>query len=188
MIFSKPLYYIRRVKDHMRYRNSILSHMSTLRRNYEHLDQKGSHKSYISNTDWDYNSPSYHKTWLMECFSPEATEDYINFLRKKYGGDNEGFKVGDMWFNQYYPKSGSEHAFHNHVDSIHNNDLTNIYYVELGDKSLRTILKHPVTGKEIVPRVNEGDMLIFDAKIFHKSPRNFSPTRKSIISFNISLQ
>ena len=60
--------------------------------------------------------------------------------------------------------------------------------MELKDKSLGTILVDPKTKKEIRPRVNEGDMLIFDAKIFHKSPRNFSNTRKSIISFNISLQ
>ena len=74
---------------------------------------------------------------------------------------------------------------HSHYGDAHRNDLANIYYIELKDKSLRTVLKNPKTGKEIIPRVKEGQILTFDANMYHKSPRNFSSTRKTVISFNI---
>ena len=66
--------------------------------------------------------------------------------------------------------------------SIH---LASIYYVELPDRSLTTILKDPETGEEIIPDVKEGQILTFASDILHKSPRNLSNTRKTVIPFNI---
>ena len=67
-------------------------------------------------------------------------------------------------------------------------DFTNIYYVELDDKSLTTILKDPETDEEIIPDVKEGQILTFGADILHKSPRNFTNTRKTVISFNVEFR
>ena len=64
-------------------------------------------------------------------------------------------------------------------------DFTNIYYVELDDKSLTTILKDPETDEEIIPDVKEGQILSFATDILHKSPRNFTESRKTVISFNL---
>ena len=90
-------------------------------------------------------------------------------------------QVHRSWYNQYYRNSGSEHPIHNHPCTT----LTNIYFVELEDKSLRTILQHPTTGKEVVPKVNEGDILLFSSTVKHMSPRNYTSTRKTVVSFNV---
>ena len=58
--------------------------------------------------------------------------------------------INAAWYNQYYANSGAEHAYHGHYSEEEPNDLTNIYFVELKDKSLRTVIKHPKTGKEII--------------------------------------
>ena len=67
-------------------------------------------------------------------------------------------------------------------------NLASIYYVELPDESLITILKDPETGKEIIPDVKEGQILTFGADILHRSPRNFTDSRKTVISFNVEFK
>ena len=96
------------------------------------------------------------------------------------------------WFNQYYANSGSDHPWHHHAEGKltpyvknHCKDFTNIYYVELDDKSLTTVLRVPDTEEEIIPDVKEGQILTFSADILHKSPRNFTNSRKTVISFNV---
>ena len=67
-------------------------------------------------------------------------------------------------------------------------NLASLYYVELPDKSLTTILKDPETGKEIIPDVKEGQILTFASDILHRAPRNFSNNRKTVIPFNIMFE
>ena len=176
MIFSKPFYYIRDVKDHFINKEKILSRtlLSKNRLPFLNNDVKD-HASYISSTDY----PSLNNDWINYAFSSKDMGEYQKFVYKKF--KRKGLGVNAVWFNQYDPHSGSEHYWHHHKPE----HLTNIYFVELEDKSLRTILKHPVTGKEIVPRVKEGQILVFDGKIEHMSPPNYTSTRKTVISFNI---
>ena len=64
-------------------------------------------------------------------------------------------------------------------------NLASIYYVELPDESLITILKDPETGEEIIPDVKEGQILTFASDILHRAPRNLTNSRKTAIAFNI---
>tara|TARA_B100000029_G_C17208562_1_gene827156 strand:- start:176 stop:721 length:546 start_codon:yes stop_codon:yes gene_type:complete len=178
MIFSKPLFYIRKVKDHSLNKKKLLDIMSGVNQPYRNTDNPNPY-SYISNTDWNLSQVGWN--WFEAGFSERDKKSYFKFLNRKFKATD--FRLGKTWFNQYSKRSGSEHGFHNHEGS---NQLTNIYYLELKDKSLRTILKHPETDKDIIPRVNEGDLLTFDSLIFHKSPPNFTDNRKTIISFNTS--
>ena len=50
--------------------------------------------------------------------------------------------------------------------------------------NLRKILKDPITGEEIVPRVREGDLLTFPGYIEHRSPKNYTTNRKTTIAFD----
>ena len=175
MIFSKPFYYIRDVKDHLINKEKIIGSISSVNTPYHNYDVED-YTSYISSTDWPYK----HKTnWFNYALSKRDIEDYQKFVYRKF--KIRGLGVNASWFNQYYSDSGSEHYWQHHKPE----HLTNIYFVELEDKSLRTILKHPATGKEIVPRVKEGQILVFDGKIEHMSPPNYTSTRKTVISFNI---
>ena len=183
MIFSKPFYYIRDVKDHASKKKEILWRTSQNNYRYSHNESKDALQTndFISNTDYVLDNAD----WFEYALSKKDQLAYGTFLHNKFQQDLWGVTVA--WFQQYDKNSGSQHGWHNHIapDNRIPDNLTNIYYVELEDKSLRTILKHPKTGKEIIPRVKEGQMLSFDAKIMHKSPPNYTNTRKTIISFNI---
>tara|TARA_B100000287_G_scaffold184297_1_gene174310 strand:- start:28 stop:585 length:558 start_codon:yes stop_codon:yes gene_type:complete len=181
MIFSKPLYYILKVQDHNINKEKLLSRISKSNFKFHNTDVKD-YYSYISNTDWLSQINGVVFDWCTYSLSERDRESYSKLIYKKFGKKTLG--INFTWFNQYYKKSFSEHAYHNHYCKEQPNDLANIYYVQLEDKSLRTILKHPVTGKEIIPRVKEGQILIFDAKIEHRSPKNCTNTTKTVISFN----
>tara|TARA_R100000008_G_C3512561_1_gene129579 strand:- start:145 stop:681 length:537 start_codon:yes stop_codon:yes gene_type:complete len=174
MIFFRPFYWVLNVKDHLINKEKIIGSISSVNTPYHNYDVED-YTSYISSTDWVYK----HQTnWFNYALSKRDIENYQKFVYRKF--KKTRLHVNSSWFNQYYPDSGSEHYWHHHKPE----PLTNIYFVELEDKSLRTILRHPVTGKEIIPRVKEGQMLTFDGRIEHMSPPNNTSTRKTVISFN----
>ena len=131
----------------------------------------------VSKTDW-HNYGSHD--WFDICFSKEDKETIAKYFVSRF---QNSCSIDRQWFQQYEPQSGSTHLFHTHG----NTGFAMIYFVELKDKRVRTIFKHPKTGKIFSPKVKEGDILIFPAHIEHSSPPNFTDTRKTIVSFNINL-
>ena len=152
--------------------------------------------SFISKSNWgksDSISPTLKMCWPY-FLTNEDYSSFQDFLKREYGNLGSQCRVESHWYNQYDSNSGSDHPWHNHDypnpfgEDILTGSLTCIYYVEVSDESLMTVLKHPSTGEEIIPEVKEGQILTMDGKIFHKSPRNFTNTRKTIISFNIKFR
>ena len=176
MIFFKSLYYVLNLRDHHLNKKKILSMIS---HKGECVDDG---YSVISKTDWN-NQERENFNWYSFSLSKRDSISYSKFLYNKFKKSDA--RIEHLWFNQYDPNSGSNHIFHTHYNELDQNDLAAIYYVELEDKSLRTILKHPKTGKEIIPRVKEGQILTFDARIPHMSHPNFSNSRKTVLSFNL---
>ena len=173
---SESLYSIVKIDDHLLNKEKILFKISQ-------LDHKLTSpiKSVISNTDWKLKRDN----WFPFSFSERDVSTITKKLLEKGGELNEGrLLVQDSWFNQYYAKSGSQHPFHIH-EMI---DFIGIYFVELEDTSLTTILIDPITKKEVRPRVNEGDMLICSGDIFHRSPSNYTDSRKTVVSFNFQFK
>ena len=156
-------------------------------------DFKGDYLSFISKSNWnksDLISPTSKICWPY-FLTTEDNFSFQDFLKKEYGNMGNQWRVESQWYNQYESNSGSDHPWHNHEysnsfgEDILTGSLTCIYYLEVIDESLMTVLKHPETGEEVIPEVKEGQILTMDGKIFHKSPRNFTNTRKTVISFNI---
>ncbi len=155
----------------------------------------GNYDSIISNTNWDDQTDIKGQIWPF-FLTPNDQKKYFDSLENKFPDRRWGNHVVDTsWFNQYYANSGSEHPFHHHSLKVRESgqkdiclDFTNIYYVELDDKSLTTILKDPDTDEEIIPDVKEGQILTFGADILHRSPRNFTDSRKTVISFNVDFK
>ena len=176
MIFSKPLYYVLNLRDHHLNKKKILSMIS---HKGECVDDG---YSVISKTDWN-NQERENFNWYSFSLSKRDSVSYSKFLYNKFKKSDA--RIEHLWFNQYDPNSGSNHIFHTHYNELDQNDLAAIYYVEQEDKYLRTILKHQKTGKEIIPRVKEGQILTFDARIQHMSPPTFSNSRKTVLSFNL---
>ena len=160
----------------------------------EYTDLNYDYTSHISKTNWqdDIFGEEWAQIW-PHFLSPADQIQVVNSIKNNYPDRNwSSGEVTESWFNQYIAESGAEHPWHHHADnervagqknpSIH---LASIYYVELPDRSLTTILKDPETGKEIIPDVKEGQILTFGTDILHRSPRNFSSKRKTVIPFNI---
>ena len=155
----------------------------------------GKYESIISNTNWDDQTDIKGEIWPF-FLTPNDQEKYFDSIENKFPNRRWNNYVVDVsWFNQYYANSGAEHPWHCHATNVRESnqknicqDFTNIYYLELDDKSLTTILKDPDTDEEIIPDVKEGQILTFGADILHKSPRNFTNTRKTVISFNVEFR
>ena len=81
--------------------------------------------------------------------TPGDQSIYINSIENKFPDREwDKWRVDISWFNQYYANSGSEHPWHHHSSKARESgqkdidlNFTNIYYVELDDKSLTTIFK-----------------------------------------------
>ena len=182
------------VKQHSTTKNVLLKEIEEAY-GYEctTTDFKGDYLSFISKSNWnksDLISPTSKICWPY-FLTTEDNFSFQNFLKKEYGNMGNQWRVESQWYNQYESNSGSDHPWHNHEysnslgEDILTGSLTCIYYLEVTDESLMTVLNHPETGEEVIPEVKEGQILTMDGKIFHKSPRNFTNTRKTVISFNI---
>lgn len=92
-----------------------------------------------------------------------------------------GFNVSEIWFQQYL--KDSEHGWH-----IHGGNFTNVYYLELPEGTPKTQIINPYNQKDIIEvDVKEGDLLVFPSYVLHKAPKNISDKRKTIISFNVTV-
>ena len=159
-----------------------------------YTDLECEYESHISKTNWQ--DEIFGEEWAQiwpHFLSPTDQFQVVNSIKNNYPDrDWSKGEVTESWFNQYIAESGSEHPWHHHAESERvagqKNpciNLASIYYVELPDESLITILKDPDTGEEIIPDVKEGQILTFSADILHKSPRNLTNNRKTVIPFNI---
>ena len=160
----------------------------------DYTDLGYDYTSHISRTNW--KDEIFGEEWAQiwpHFLSPADQIQVVNSIKNNYPDrDWSSGEVTESWFNQYIAESGSEHPWHHHADSERKAgeknpcvNLASIYYVELPDESLITILKDPDTGEEIIPDVKEGQILTFATDILHKSPRNLSNNRKTVIPFNI---
>ena len=173
-MFSRNKFYdVVKIRDHKSQKQRILDAIDTRE---EHTFEN------ISNTDWTGDPLDARSfDWFSECFSERDTQSIGITIFKKY---QQVCKIKNCWYNQYYPGTGSTHQPHDHPES----DLTLIYFVELSNRNLATNLYHPLSGKMILPRVKEGDVLIMPAKIWHSSPPNYTDSRKTVVSVNLDFK
>ena len=142
-----------------------------------YTDLECDYESHISKTNWQ--DEIFGEEWAQiwpHFLSPTDQFQVVNSIKNNYPDrDWSKGEVTESWFNQYIAESGSEHPWHHHADSERKAgeknpciNLASIYYVELPDESLITILKDPDTGEEIIPDVKEGQILTFGADILHR--------------------
>jgi hypothetical protein len=131
---------------------------------------------YISKTDWNVPLEN-NRTYFQYLTTP-----LVEHLKEAYGTVGvTGFKIHNIWYQQY--NENSMHDWHNHAEC----QYTNVYFLELNDSSLSTEIKDPFDfNKTIQYNVQEGDILSFPSFLLHKSPKNVSNTRKTVIAFNTS--
>tara|TARA_B110000285_G_C15135409_1_gene626504 strand:+ start:2598 stop:3134 length:537 start_codon:yes stop_codon:yes gene_type:complete len=138
----------------------------------------GSFMHGISKSDWeiDKNHDREYLKYFKSIVSPhlDGLVDRLHF--KKWTVDN-------AWFQQYEKNNG--HDWHNHAYS----NFSGVYYVELPDDDLATEY-YDSKNNRIFERLNisEGQLLIIPSYILHRSPKNNSDSRKTIIAFNINFE
>lgn len=125
----------------------------------------------ISHTD--YNLPKNFKREYLDYFL-KIIEPCIKEICIKL--NTSKFIISNCWFQQY--TKDNVHEWHTHP----NTNFTNVYFVELPDKSLAT----EILGEKNL-EINEGDLLTFPAFYYHRSPINVFDKRKTIISFNADI-
>ncbi len=90
----------------------------------------------------------------------------------------------DMWYQVYAKHSGGFHNFHDHA--FERCPVSAIFYVKLHGKELLTQFK--IGDSIVTPDAQEGDIIIFDSKIFHASPPNYTDHDKIVVSFNLNFK
>jgi len=91
------------------------------------------------------------------------------------------WEIHNFWFQQY--QKNDNHGWHTHGGC----QWSLIYFVELPNKDISTEFYDTDAQQIIQPEVQEGDIIIFDSKAPHRSPKNTTDSRKTIISANLSL-
>jgi hypothetical protein len=118
--------------------------------------------------------------WDLQSACSLKKCDFYTIFTKKYCVKTS--KITNFWFQQY--TNNDLHDWHYHGDS----NISFIYYVELPDSKYSTEF-FDIESREIFkPEVSEGDIIVFPSHIPHRSPRIESNTRKTIISWNMSLE
>lgn len=126
----------------------------------------------ITKTDWTIDSErEYVNTILPHIQSNvEPLFKRMNYLK---------FKFGSTWFQQY--EKEDFHSWHRHPDT----DWGLVYYLELPLDGPVTEFRNPLDSNEtILPKVKEGDFVLFPALLEHRSSENNSKARKTVIVTN----
>ena len=162
----KNFCYLKHIKESKIIKNKLLKYMEDMPLNtYEE----------VSKTDWglssDYKRP--YVKYFINILKP-----YMEKIVKKLNTKN--WLMHNMWFQQY--NKNSHHTWHTHPAV----QFSSVYYLELPDTNVSTEFKDIVNNNIFKVDVKEGDLLVFPSSLLHRSPKNKSNKRKSVISFNSS--
>jgi hypothetical protein len=166
-------YVISEVANHKEFKEQVLAAIDRFSIDSEDQRRGG---NLISKTDWFLDS-SIEREYLNIIL--KYIPDHIVPIFKNLGYESVSFD--NIWFQQYY--KDNTHKWHRHG----NTSWANVYYLELGESSPKTLLLDPMDNKTIIePPVYEGCVLTFPAFIKHCSPPNPGNGRKTVVAFNIS--
>ena len=131
---------------------------------------------FIANTDW--NISKQHERTYQNYFLNNILNPYLNLFIKKLKVSK--CTLHNFWFQQY--NKDDFHDWHTHAGA----NYTNVFYIELPNKNMATEIK-TLNNKIIKVDAKEGDILTFPAYLKHRSEPIKNEKRKTIISFNTSV-
>ena len=158
----KTEFIISEVQDHSKHKLILLDLINKIPNNpYEGISKT------------DYNLPVAFERKYLDYFYLHIAKNIMDQQQKYFKA--QGWDITYGWFQQYQEKSG--HQYHTHPKT----NFTNIYFLELPDKQLKTSVK--VKDKEYCYSAKEGQIITFPAHLLHCS-KPIRNKRKTIISFN----
>lgn len=132
--------------------------------------------TYISKLDWSDGADS-ERPWVKEFYP-----SFISTLEKIL--PEIGYldlRLHKIWFQQYL--KGDTHGWH-----IHGDHYTGVYYLEYPVDAAKTQICSPLSMKIHDVDACEGDIIIFPSHWIHRSGNPNSKSRKTIVSFNFSVE
>ena len=162
-------YVITKIKEHTSIKQDLLKMID---------DIPVSSMKNISKTDW--NLPKGKpRPYLNKFYS--IIDPYLTRMAKQMRCKQ--WKIDNGWFQQY--NYNDTHTWHNHTNS----NFSNVYYLELPEKMIKTEF-YDILDTKIINTMNieEGDLITFPSSLLHRSPKNIAKKRKTIISFNSNFE
>ncbi len=164
--FKDNSYFIYKVNKHEQHKKKLIKLFKLIPQN-----KFGS----ISHTDW--NLP---RTLKREWFDYFYQNVFDGWEKSFYQEIKQNIHFHNAWF-QWYEK-GDLHDWHTHLET----HFTNVYYLNLPNKDIKTSIK--VFGDEKNIDVKEGEIITFPSYWNHCSPVNIYDEPKIIISFNFDIK
>jgi len=136
----------------------------------------------VSKTNWHNEARDVENDFkFVKLFYDCYWGGYAHYVRHRF--PNTALHLTNVWYQVYEP--GDQHEWHDHPDE----DLANVLYLEIPDKSVPTEFWLPWDEENplVPPDVDVGDTLVFPAQQYHRSPVNDTNQRKIVIAFNCKL-
>ena len=161
-------YIVTDIKEHQKIKSKLLSCIESMP--HDSIDVRS---EIVSKTDW--NIPSSYKREYLDIFY-SVIEPYMEEMAFKLKSTK--CEIRNAWYQVY--NDNDKHDWHVHPAA----NYTNVYYLSLPDKSLKTQL-YDLVNERIVENIDvqEGQILTFPANVIHRSPTN-TKDQKVVISFN----
>jgi hypothetical protein len=141
----------------------------TIKLKFEHAVSNCEKKVITQFYETNYGTNSQGNNDLADLFNQNLLFSIEKKLKTKV-------TLKSIWYQKY--TQNNYFGYH-----THNVSFSGIYYLNLPSKDLITTFKFK--GREFQPNVDEGDLIIFDGYLPHRSPINTSSCEKIIVSFNL---
>ena len=168
-------YAIGQLPNHDELKPVILDLLEKTRRNSLFMNDNYYSDS-ITKLDWVY-AQDFKRPWVQNL-KPHI-QKYLDKLSIALG--YQKVLINEIWFQQYITED--RHGWH-----IHGSNFTGVYYLEFDERSPKTEMIEPSKQhRKIVPDIKEGSVLIFPSYTIHRAPQIKNDIRKTIVSFNFTM-
>lgn len=163
-----------KIKDHDNIKNYLLQKIEEDVNGLSMQNEESKNQVVIEKTDWNFANDMSGREWtnfIAPIIFSSIREHFLTYTEIRFF---------EMWYQQYVKEN--EHSWH-----THGHNFTGIYYVELPLDSPKTEIYKFNTKETMHIDSEEGYILIMPSFIIHRSSKNISNQRKTIISFNFSV-
>ena len=170
----KDYFNVIRVPNHNDIKNNLLDQIY-YEQDVSASPQDKNHSIAFTDFFSDFNNSLY-----KDFFLNNVIEKYYDLAVKSLGYSD--YEIINIWYQQY--QYNDTHGWHTHPEC----NYSNVYFLELPSKEVSTEFLN--VKKDTVFRVDsikEGDILSFPGHIIHRSPKNITNERKSVIVFNSNI-
>jgi len=163
----------------MTYTTKIISPKNEIKNKFLKFIENDKLVNFHPEKDPTISFTSYHK----DPYDKGLVELYYKYLDPYIKEYVSKYHMNCIWYQIYKAKSGSFHNYHTH-NSI-DCHISGVYYLKLPNSKISTEFIINNTPKQF--NVKDGDLILFDASIIHRSPPNTTRRDKIILSFNLDL-